>query len=61
MRLAFTGGLGNARGFADFAWQTGYGEFNVSRMHVESVWESIRHQVEHHQLPQFMIAAWLIL
>ena len=61
MRLAFTGGLGNARGFADFAWQTGYGEFNVIRMHVEAVRESIRHQAEHHQLPQFIVAAWLIL
>jgi hypothetical protein len=26
-----------------------------------AVREYIRHQVEHHQLPQFIVAAWLIL
>ena len=33
--------------YADFAWQTGYGEFSVSPMHVESVREYIRRQPEH--------------
>ena len=40
-------------GYADFAWQTGYGEFSVSPMHVESVREYIRNQPEHHRQEDF--------
>jgi REP element-mobilizing transposase RayT len=42
-------------GYVDFAWQTGYGEFSVSPMHVEAVREYIRHQAEHHQQEDFQI------
>ena len=35
--------------YSDFAWQTGYGEFSVSPMHVEVVREYIRSQPEHHK------------
>jgi hypothetical protein len=34
--------------YADFAWQSGYGEFSVSPLHVEAVREYIRDQPEHH-------------
>jgi len=37
----------------DFAWQSGYGEFSVSPMHVEAVREYIRHQAEHHEREDF--------
>src|SRR5687768_7973748 len=36
-----------------FAWQTGYGEFSVSPMHVEPVREYIRNQAEHHAQEDF--------
>ncbi len=39
--------------YADFAWQTGYGEFSVSPMHVASVREYIRNQAEHHKVEDF--------
>ena len=39
--------------YADFAWQTGYGEFSVSPMHVEAVREYIRQQPEHHLQEDF--------
>jgi hypothetical protein len=39
--------------YADFAWQTGYGEFSVSPMHVEAVRQYIRNQAEHHQQEDF--------
>jgi hypothetical protein len=39
--------------YVDFAWQTGYGEFSVSPMHVESVREYIRRQPEHHAQEDF--------
>jgi putative transposase len=39
--------------YADFAWQTGYGEFSVSPMHVELVREYIRNQPEHHKQEDF--------
>jgi len=39
--------------YADFAWQTGYGEFSVSPMHVEAVREYIRNQPEHHKQEDF--------
>jgi putative transposase len=38
---------------ADFAWQTGYGEFSVSPMHVEAVRDYIRQQPEHHRQEDF--------
>jgi REP element-mobilizing transposase RayT len=38
---------------SDFAWQTGYGEFSVSPIHVEAVREYIRHQSEHHKEEDF--------
>jgi putative transposase len=34
--------------YAEFAWQTGYGEFSVSPSHVEAVRSYIRRQAEHH-------------
>ena len=37
----------------DFAWQTGYGAFSVSPMHVEAVREYIRNQTEHHRQEDF--------
>jgi REP element-mobilizing transposase RayT len=40
-------------GYADFAWQSGYGEFSVSPMHVEAVREYIRHQADHHRQEDF--------
>ena len=39
--------------YADFAWQTGYGEFSVSPMDVEEVREYIRHQPERHRQEDF--------
>ncbi|HXD01429.1 MAG TPA: IS200/IS605 family transposase [Verrucomicrobiae bacterium] len=39
--------------YSDFAWQTGYGEFSVSPMHVEAVREYIRNQAEHHRQEGF--------
>ena len=39
--------------YADFAWQTGYGEFSVSPIHVEAVREYIRNQAEHHRQEDF--------
>jgi putative transposase len=39
--------------YSDFAWQTGYGEFSVSPMHVAAVREYIRKQAEHHQQEDF--------
>jgi len=39
--------------YSDFAWQTGYGEFSVSPMHVEAVREYIRNQPEHHKQEDF--------
>lgn len=36
-----------------FAWQTGYGEFSVSPMHLEAVREYIRAQAEHHKQEDF--------
>jgi REP element-mobilizing transposase RayT len=41
--------------YSDFAWQTGYGEFSVSPMHVEPVREYIRNQARHHKLEDFQI------
>ena len=39
--------------YFDFAWQSGYGEFSVSPIHVEPVREYIRDQAEHHQRDDF--------
>jgi len=39
--------------YSDFAWQTGYGEFSVSPMHVEAVRVYIRNQAEHHRQEDF--------
>jgi REP element-mobilizing transposase RayT len=39
--------------YADFAWQSGYGEFSVSPMHVGVVREYIRNQPVHHQQEDF--------
>src|SRR5688572_3294607 len=39
--------------YADFAGQTGYGEFSVSPTHVEAVREYIRQQPEHHRQEDF--------
>ena len=39
--------------YSDFSWQTGYGEFSVSPMHVEAVREYIRNQAEHHEQEDF--------
>jgi REP element-mobilizing transposase RayT len=39
--------------YADFAWQTGYGEFSVSLGHVEAVRLYIRAQAEHHAQEDF--------
>src|SRR5580704_11191746 len=39
--------------YADFAWQSGYDEFSVSPMHVESVRGYIRNQAEHHLQEDF--------
>jgi putative transposase len=39
--------------YSDFAWQTGYGEFGVSQMHVEVAREYIRNQAEHHRQEDF--------
>ncbi len=40
--------------YASFSWQTGYGEFSVSPIHVNVVREYIRGQAEHHKemIPQ---------
>ena len=42
-----------AAGYADFAWQTGYGAFSVSPIHVEAVREYIRNQQNHHKQEDF--------
>ena len=39
--------------YSDFAWQTGYGEFSVSPMHVAAVREYVRNQPEHHKVEDF--------
>ena len=39
--------------YSDFAWQTGYGEFSVSPMHVDAVREYIRNQAAHHATEDF--------
>jgi putative transposase len=39
--------------YSDFAWQSGYGEFSVSPMHVEAVREYIRNQATHHAKEDF--------
>ena len=39
--------------YADFAWQTGYGEFSVSPIDAEAVREYIRNQPEHHKHEDF--------
>jgi REP element-mobilizing transposase RayT len=39
--------------YADFAWQSGYGEFSVSPRHVEAVREYIRNQAAHHEREDF--------
>lgn len=41
------------RWHADFAWQTGYGEFSVSSSHIEVVRRYIRTQPVHHQKEDF--------
>ena len=40
--------------YSDFAWQTGYGEFSVSPMHVEAVREYVRNQPEYHKQEDFL-------
>jgi len=40
-------------GFADFAWQTGYGVFSVSESNVPAVTEYIAAQEEHHRRRSF--------
>jgi len=37
--------------YSDFVWQTGYGEFSVSPMHVEAVRKYIRNQSQTGGLP----------
>jgi putative transposase len=39
--------------YSDFAWQSGYGEFSVSPIHVESVRDYIRNQAAHHKEEDF--------
>ena len=39
--------------YKDFAWQTGYGEFSVSPIDLESVREYVRSQPEHHKIEDF--------
>src|SRR5258708_27842202 len=39
--------------YAEFAWQTGYGEFSVSPVHVEAAREYIPNQTEHHKQEEF--------
>jgi putative transposase len=39
--------------YSDFAWQSGYGEFSVSPIHVEPVREYIRGQQVHHEQEDF--------
>ncbi|MFN7141874.1 MAG: IS200/IS605 family transposase [Limisphaerales bacterium] len=39
--------------YHNFAWQTGYGEFSVSPMHVEAVRQYISGQEEHHRVEDF--------
>src|SRR5260370_34777419 len=39
--------------YADFAWQTGYGEFSVSPTHVEGGREDVRNQAEPHKQEDF--------
>jgi REP element-mobilizing transposase RayT len=39
--------------YADFRWQSGYGEFSVSPTHVEAVRVYIRNQAEHHRREDF--------
>jgi putative transposase len=39
--------------YSNFAWQSGYGEFSVSPMHVAAVQGYIRNQAEHHNQEDF--------
>jgi REP element-mobilizing transposase RayT len=39
--------------YSDFAWQSGYGEFSVSPMHVQPVRQYVRSQGEHHLQEDF--------
>jgi REP element-mobilizing transposase RayT len=39
--------------YSDFAWQSGYGEFTVSPMHIEPVRNYIRNQAAHHTREDF--------
>jgi putative transposase len=39
--------------YSDFAWQSGYGEFSVSPMHIEPVREYICGQQAHHEREDF--------
>ena len=39
--------------YSEFAWQSGYGEFSVSPIHVEPVREYIRDQQTHHAKEDF--------
>jgi putative transposase len=39
--------------YADFAWQSGYGAFSVSPIHVEVVRDYVRDQPEHHRREDF--------
>ena len=39
--------------YSDFAWQSGYGEFSVSPIHVDPVREYIRGQEGHHKQEDF--------
>lgn len=40
-------------GHKDFAWQSGYGAFSVSRSNVETVYKYIANQEEHHRRMTF--------
>ena len=42
--------------YDNFAWQTGYGEFSVSPIDVESVTEYVRSQPEHLKIEDFRTA-----
>lgn len=39
--------------YYDFSWQSGYGEFSVSPIHIDPVREYIRGQEEHHRVEDF--------
>ncbi len=39
----------HVQGFADFAWQEGYGAFSVSRDAVPTVVEYVQNQAQHHR------------